>query len=82
MINPKKADETTFTGISGNFCLSTKKNIVNTSPSPLIKREKRKMEEIYINGDITKHKILGFINNDKSNIRLLIKYINDNANKK
>ena len=48
-MNPKKADEKTFTGISGNFCLSTKKNIVNTSPRPLIKREKRKISKANIN---------------------------------
>lgn len=29
-----------------------------------VKQEKRKMEEVYIDGVITKHKILGFINNN------------------
>lgn len=29
-----------------------------------VKQQQRKMEEVYINGDITKHKILGFINNN------------------
>ena len=41
--------EIIFTGISGRFFLSTKKNIVNTSPIPLNNREIKKINKAIIN---------------------------------
>ena len=41
--------EIIFTGISGRFFLSTKKNIVNTSPKPLKSRETKKINSAKIN---------------------------------
>ena len=40
--------EIIFTGISGRFFLSTKKNIVNTSPKPLKSRESKKIKSAKI----------------------------------
>ena len=49
MINPKNPEEKTLTGISGNCSLSTKKNIVKTSPNPLKSRENKKIKSDKIN---------------------------------
>ena len=52
MINPKNPEEIIFTGISGRFFLSTKKNIVNTSPNPLKRRENKKISRAIINCEV------------------------------
>ena len=49
MINPKNPAEIIFTGISGKVSLSTKKNIVKTSPNPLNNREIKKINKAIIN---------------------------------